>query len=410
MLRDFLYELFGLKFYGVGFERIFWPLLMVIGLRMLWRSWQEKKASGESPGLLIIGVGAVTFLAYNAFKIWTTTEAQAISDGVLFFNKPIILSLYGVAIASGFAVAIWLAVLEARRTGLSAIRVMDVSFWALVGGLVGSRLAFQLVDAEKYYNMCFDPPDGKAADCFAVFRFWEGGLVFYGGLIVATLSVLYYMHRHKLPMARYVDVLAPAVPIGQFFGRLGCVAAGCCHGKYCPPDMLVALKWPGPSHTADCAGASQCDIMDHKATAAFRALDPVNPTPDQVEMFTNGNFITAHPTQLYESGFMLLLAIFLIWFRSRKTFHGQVVLAYIMLYAIARSFIEVFRGDKLRGTGVLGIDYRNSTISELLGLPLEQPLMLSTSQMISIVMFSTAAVIWIFLYMRSKQKKSATNP
>ena len=90
MLRDFLYELFGLKFYGVGFERIFWPLLTVIGLRMLWRSWQEKKASGESPGLLILGVGAVAYLAYNAFKIWATTEAQAISDGAFFFNKPII--------------------------------------------------------------------------------------------------------------------------------------------------------------------------------------------------------------------------------------------------------------------------------------------------------------------------------
>ena len=129
MLKDFLYELFGIQFFGLTFERLLWTLIAVGGSIMLYRGFHEKKDAGASPwdANALVGAGVVLAAAWFAVQAWFNGASYQ-----LFFSEPLVLHTYGVAIATGFVVAIWLAVIEARRTGLDPVAVMDISFWALV--------------------------------------------------------------------------------------------------------------------------------------------------------------------------------------------------------------------------------------------------------------------------------------
>ncbi|MEL6182837.1 MAG: prolipoprotein diacylglyceryl transferase family protein, partial [Myxococcota bacterium] len=178
MLNDFLYELFGLRFHGLLFERLLWTLIAIGGSVTVYRGYFEKQDAGVNPWDpgTFFGIGVTLFAAWQSIQAWLNGSSYT-----LFFTDPLVLHTYGVAIATGFVVAIGLAVLEAKRTGLDQVKVMDISFWALVAGLAGSRLVFMMVEWRSYYNMCYDPAaEGlPAPDCFAIFRFWQGGLVFY---------------------------------------------------------------------------------------------------------------------------------------------------------------------------------------------------------------------------------------
>ena len=129
----------------------------------------------------------------------------------------------------------------------------------------------------------------------------------------------WYARRHALAGWPTADVLAPGVVIGQAIGRLGCFAAGCCYGRPAERalggDLHRRLREPPRGHA--------------------RWTSPL------------------HPTQLYESLACFLIFFVLLWLAPRKRFHGQVVLAYVALYAVARFVLEFFRGDAARG-GVFG--------------------------------------------------------
>jgi phosphatidylglycerol:prolipoprotein diacylglycerol transferase len=140
------------------------------------------------------------------------------------------------------------------------------------------------------------------------------------------------MHRYKLPWWKTADACAPGIAIGNFFGRQGCFAAGCCWGK--PTTLPWGVKF---------------SELGHEITGV-----PVG--------------VPLHPTQLYESFAMLLVFVFLLWLHKRRVFEGQVILFYALLYSVVRFSIEFFRDDP-RGD-VFGLTSATG---------------LSTSQLISIV-------------------------
>jgi phosphatidylglycerol:prolipoprotein diacylglycerol transferase len=180
--------------------------------------------------------------------------------------------------------------------------------------------------------------------------FLRSGGVFYGGLLGAVAVGYFLMKRYKLPWWKTADACAPGVAIGNFFGRQGCFAAGCCWGK------PTSLPW-GVKFTE----------LGHEITGV--------PTDTYL-----------HPTQLYESFAMLLVFFFLLWLHKRKRFSGQVILAYALLYSIIRFAIEFVRDDP-RGD-VLGL-------TTLTGL--------STSQLISLVVGITSLIVLIVRRRRAQQ-------
>jgi phosphatidylglycerol:prolipoprotein diacylglycerol transferase len=378
MFKDFLYELFGLTLVGQGFEIALWLVLIVFGIWSgvrVWRDYRKDKEADSEAAIrqgdlmrLLVAMGLVGFGAWNLI--------QSLAFGALFFSEPLVLHTYGVAIALGFAVAVWVGAREAKRTGLDVTRLLDLSFWVLVSALVGSRVVFMIVERDVYYARCVDPASVglSAPDCMAVLRFWEGGLVFYGGLIGAVTVGLYYLKKHKLDVWRYADVGAVSIPLGQFFGRLGCFSAGCCHGKYIPSDHALGVHWPAK-------------------TAAYDVVLADLPGGAERSLFLENAWVTAHPTQLYESGAALCLFIALMLLRTRRRFAGQLLIVYIVSYAIIRSVIEVFRGDKIRE---YVFELPLPAVSAFLGLPLEQPVLLSTSQFIALLTIVGALGLWIW--------------
>lgn len=244
---------------------------------------------------------------------------------------PLTLHTYGVLIALGFIIGIVLAVRLGEKEGIVKEKILDMGFYALIAAIVGSRLLFVLI---KYEYFIENPID--------IFKLWEGGLVFYGGLFLAVLALLFYFKKNALPTWKTLDVFAPSLAIGHAVGRIGCFSAGCCHGK--PTDLPWGVTFNDPNSLAITG-------------------------------------IPLHPTQLYESVAEVGIFIYLMLLRKHKSFDGQIALTYVLLYSIARFIIEFFRGDN-RARGFIYNDF-------------------SIAQGLSVVLF-LAAIIFMLL-LRSKQ-------
>jgi len=256
-------------------------------------------------------------------------------SGLLDADIRLPLHTYGLLIATGFVVGIWLAQREAKRRGQDPEAIADLSFWILVAALVGSRVYFILVNWSDYFgphSFMTQTPFGRIPRVLAI---WEGGLVFYGGFIGAVVAAFVYLRRHKMDFLAAADTLIPGVAIGHFFGRLGCFAAGCCWGDVAQSALPWTARFP-PESLAFQTFAGRAN------PGAFLATDHLHTLP-------------LHPTQLYESfGELALFAFLIAVVRPRKAFHGQVLASWLLLYAVLRTVVESFRGDVERGI-VLGL-------------------------------------------------------
>jgi phosphatidylglycerol---prolipoprotein diacylglyceryl transferase len=242
-------------------------------------------------------------------------------------GQELALHSYGVAIAVGFFVAIFLGIRAARRQGEDHEAVQDLCFWLLVSSMLGARLLFVLTNVPQYATACSDAIASHSLaralwGCSRALHVWEGGLVFYGGFLAAVGFAAWYTRRRKLSFARIADLLAPSVAIGHFFGRLGCYAAGCCWGT--PASAGVGVRFPPDSLVF------QQLVSDGKLSAAAMLTPPL------------------HPVQLYEALGNLVLFFALQLLAKKKRYDGQVLVAYLIGYAILRYAMELLRGDALR--------------------------------------------------------------
>jgi phosphatidylglycerol---prolipoprotein diacylglyceryl transferase len=237
------------------------------------------------------------------------------------FGRELGLHTYGVGIAVAFLVAIFVGTRTAARTGENADKVRDLCFWLLVSSLVGARLLFVATNIPDYVQVC-----RVEHDCWRALRVWEGGLVFFGGFFAALAVAVWYTRRHGMRFWRTADILAPSVALGHFFGRLlGCFTAGCCWGAEAHGRALAwAVRFPA-------------DSLAFQDYVARGALPPgANVTPP------------LHPVQLYEAGGELILFFALSLLGRRKRWDGQVLVAYLLGYALLRFVVELYRGDAAR--------------------------------------------------------------
>ena len=239
---------------------------------------------------------------------------------------PIPIHTYGFMIAMGFLTAVFTIRRLAERAKLDAERVLDLTFWILLVGFLGSRILFILTRLEYFMS-----------DPMAMFKVWEGGLVVFGGPLAAMPFTIWYLRKYKLPPWKTMDAMIPGLVVAHMFGRFGCLAAGCCHGKPTGSDWGVRLY---------------SDLVDKQ----FQG-------------------IPLHPTQIYEATALGILFLGMLWTYRHKHFDGQVILTYFMAYPVIRSVVETFRGDIIRGFIIED--------------------MLSTSQFISILVFIAATVALI---------------
>jgi phosphatidylglycerol:prolipoprotein diacylglycerol transferase len=248
------------------------------------------------------------------------------------------LHTYGFMIAIGFLSGIYLIRKLATRAGVSPDLVSDMAFWLLLYGFVGARVLFIITRFDYFLENPID-----------MFKVWEGGLVFFGGLLAATAYAAWYFVKHKLNAWKMIDILSPGVVIAHAFGRLGCLGAGCCYGRPTGEPWGIKLE---------------SELVD----------PPLRGIP-------------LHPTQLYESVSLFILLGGMLYIFKHKKFDGQVGLTYFMLYPIIRSIIEIYRGDSIRGFVIDDV--------------------LSTSQFISILVFIGA--FWVLWSRMKKMEQLSTH-
>src|SRR6185295_17950125 len=236
----------------------------------------------------------------------------------LFEAGPITVYTYGVLLAAAYLFGLQLARVRAKSRGLDANRILDLGIYIIISALVGAKLLLLITDFKSF-----------TADPRELLTLARSGGVFYGGLIVAVVVALWYIRRIGLPLWTTCDAFAPGIAIGHVVGRFGCFFAGCCYGK--PTSMPWGITFTDPY-------------------AAANVGTPLN--------------VRLHPTQLYEAGAeAIILAVLLLTESRGKRYPGRTFWLYMLLYAISRYIIEIFRGDP-RGT--IGIFSTSQFISLLL--------------------------------------------
>ena len=214
--------------------------------------------------------------------------------GIAFQFGPVTIYWYGILAATGFLLGFWTAARRGPRDGLPGDSVTGVAPWLIIGALLGAR---------SYYVVTHWQQEFAGLPFTEIFKV-RSGLVFYGGLIGASVGTILYTLRYKVPIWKLGDALAPSIALGHAFGRIGCLMTGCCYGRTC--SLPWAIHFP----------------QDHATGGAG-----------------------VHPTQIYESLLNLFLWAFLEWFHRRKKFDGQIFGIYLMAYSILRAAVESFRGD-----------------------------------------------------------------
>lgn len=209
---------------------------------------------------------------------------------------PITIYSYGLMIALGILLIIFGLRRMAPSIGVDRERITDLALFAILGGVLVSYLNYVI----SYRWEAF------VANPLVIFRFWEGGMVFLGGLLGGTAFAVLFIRWKKLPLWEIADLAAIFVPLGYAMGRIGCFFAGCCHGI--PTDSFLGVTFPPGSY----------------ADLAFPGL-------------------AVHPTQLYSAFLGFSLVGFALLFRKHRSFTGQSFLLYLIIYGIGRSLIEMLR-------------------------------------------------------------------
>ncbi len=222
-----------------------------------------------------------------------------------FFGEiHVFLPTYGflLALAAFLVLFIWIKI--AKKEGFNTLQMVDLGFYALLAGILGSKVALLVVDIRYYWQNPYE--------ILSIFR---AAGVYVGGIIAALIVIILFALKNRLPIWKLADTAALPVPLGQAIGRIGCFFAGCCYGK-----PVESLPW----------SVTFTSTIAHENTGV-----PLG--------------IPLHPTQIYQSlnDFCLFLALLVLW--RFKKFDGQILWMYILLYSITRGIIEFFRGDLSRG-------------------------------------------------------------
>jgi len=175
----------------------------------------------------------------------------------------------------------------AKKSGLKPEIILDLSVFVIISAIVGGRVFYVL---EFYKDFISNP--------IQIFFIWEGGLVFFGGIVFSILAIAFYSKLNKLPVLKYLDVITPGVAIGYAIGRIGCFLNGCCYGDLCSLPWAVSFPLAGGLR---------------------------------------------HPTQIYASLSGLLIFSLLIYLFNKRKFDGQVFASGLILYCVYRFLVEFLR-------------------------------------------------------------------
>ncbi len=237
------------------------------------------------------------------------------------------IAFYGCTMATGIIAGYLLAAREAKRTGQNPDDYLDMLLYAVFFAIIGARLYYVIFSWDYYKD-----------NLLSILNLRQGGLAIYGGIIGAFTTVYFFAKKRKLSWLQMLDTACPGLALGQVIGRWGNFFNREAFGDY--TDGLFAMQLP---------------------VSAVRSGEITEKMWEHMEVIDGIQFIQVHPTFLYEGLWNLGVIIFLVIYRDRKKFQGELVLWYLALYGVGRFWVEALRTDQLLIPGI------GFPISQLLG-------------------------------------------
>ncbi len=239
------------------------------------------------------------------------------------------IAFYGLIIAIGMIIGIWLSVSYAKKTNQCTDDYIDIAIAAIVFGIIGSRIYYILFSLDYYIAN----PD-------QIFNLRGGGLAIYGAIIGGFAAAFVAAKIKKISILRVLDTVAPGIVLAQALGRWGNFFNREAYGEFTDSLFAMQIKY-------DEASGVVTDLMKQNMVT-------VDGTP----------YIQVAPTFLYESLWCIMVFVLILVFRKYQKYNGEVLLWYLGGYALGRAWIEGLRTDSLY------IGHSNIAVSQLLSIAL----------------------------------------
>ena len=223
------------------------------------------------------------------------------------------IAYYGIVIAFGMLIAMFVIQKRAEVTGQSADAYTDITIFGILFGIIGARIYYVVFAWDAYKD-----------DLLSIFKIREGGLAIYGGIIGGVITIFVMCRIKKIAFPKALDTVAMSVVIGQIVGRWGNFFNREAFGGY--TDNLFAMQLPVSA------------VRQHEITAEMW---------EHVVQINGIDFIQVHPTFLYESLWNIGVLIILFIVRNKTKFDGELFALYLALYGAGRFWIESLRTDQL---------------------------------------------------------------
>ena len=230
------------------------------------------------------------------------------------------IAYYGIIIGIGMLTGIWVAQNDAKRRGQDPDIYLDFALYGIIFAIIGARLYYVIFEWDMYKD-----------NLLQIFNLRAGGLAIYGGVIGAVLTLIVFTRKRKLSFFSMADSGVLGLITGQIIGRWGNFFNCEAFGGY--TDSLLAMRIKRSLVNENMLNG---DVLNHL-------------------IVENGvEYIQVHPTFLYESLWNLGLLMFMLWYRKRKKFDGEMLWIYLAGYGLGRFWIEGLRTDQLIlfGTGI----------------------------------------------------------
>ena len=233
---------------------------------------------------------------------------------ILFTLGPITIYSYGTFLALAFFISTYLTLKRASKIGISPEAVVDLSILVVVFGLLGARIFYILTFHEYYFSQ---PKE--------IIKVWQGGLVFYGGFILATITAIIFLRRKKISIWKFADIAAPNISLGLAVGRIGCFLNGCCFGKI---SQKFGITFPCKDNSPVCLEQISLGLLQPGTQFSLPVI----------------------PSQLYSSLACLFIFLILVLLRDSRNLasyfskrEGMIFWLFLFFYSIFRFFIEESR-------------------------------------------------------------------
>ena len=223
------------------------------------------------------------------------------------------IAYYGIVIAIGMVIALFMTVEYAKKTGQREETYYDIGIYSIVFGIIGARLYYVVFEWDHY--------KGNLKE---IINLRNGGLAIYGGVLAGIMVCFVYSRIKKLSLALILDTIAPGLLVGQILGRWGNFFNREAFGGY--TDNLFAMQ----IKLDEVGGVISESVAEH------------------IKVVNGVEYIQVHPTFLYESMWNLVLLLIILIYRRKKRFNGDVSAIYMIGYGIGRFLIEGLRTDQLQ--------------------------------------------------------------